>query len=140
MAYQTPWNHLRADACRIEAERRVGLSPEGYLYRLEDVAYSTVIDAEREIYGSRDQVELRACAILKRTEKGWRIALGGGNTRFVLERAVKHWASPTLDDALQDYVARKTRAAALFEARASRARRLIELAAGPGFKVGRMVG
>lgn len=124
MAYQTPWRPREAEACKRDAEERAGLSPLGYLYRLEEVWYSTVIDADREEYGSRLALELRACPIRRRTPKGWRLF----NGRFVLEPATKRWACPTLEEAVESFVARKTKQARIYESRARIALVLIDMA------------
>lgn len=125
MAYQTPFHPQRADKCAAEAIARLrGEYPLGHAFRLMEVSYSTVIDADAEIYGSDLVVEIEAFGILRRTAKGFWIANNHGK-RFVLLAANKRYALPTVAEAVESYVARKTRQAAIYEARAATARRCI---------------
>jgi len=139
MAYQTAWNGmLRADEVRKLAEQREerfgtdkGL---GFAYRFEEVSYSTIIDAEAEIYGSRLELELRAYFIQKKTPKGFWIEDervlsfdGSQSLRFINNDWNKRFACPTLEEAIESFKARKQRQIRIYEGKISVARVALKL-------------
>lgn len=102
-----------------------------YLYRVEDRSYSTIIDADREEYGSATRIELIRYLVLKRTPQGWWVQEGLGGKRYVKEGVRNGFARPTVEDAVKDYQARKERQWSIHQARADRAKRLLAAARHP---------
>ena len=74
-------------------------------YRYEDTLYSYG-DDEYGFY-SRLKVELREYPVIKHTLKGVWLDLGFGMKRFVLIKARKRWALPTIEEAKISFLARK---------------------------------
>lgn len=89
-------------------------------YRLEDKLVSVVIDAEREIFGSRVEVWTLKYDVVRHTPKGFWITLGFGDRRFVLRGARKKYACLTLEEAKQSFLARKKRQRRILQARLDR--------------------
>jgi hypothetical protein len=112
--------------------------PPDRLYRYVDVAYASMSDEYGESRGSGHlEVELKWYDVVRRTPKGAWIAdcspygsLGSidGHLRFVLLTARKRFACPTKEEALESFIARKTRQASIYAARLDRARRAIVIA------------
>lgn len=134
--YATPiWPHTR-DALATAAtaavrlsevnHSRFGVVADGYAFRVIDNTYSTRIDPDGDVYGSRTQLDIIAFPVIKHTPQGFRIWRGhnghGDETRFVSHHWTKSWAALTPDGALKDYAARRRRQAAIYEARAAAAR------------------
>jgi len=84
-----------------------------YAYRYQDVSYSIIVDAERELFGSKLDLREERYEIVKRTPKGFWISLWDGadksDWRFVLRTARKQYAHETPKDALLSLIARKKR-------------------------------
>lgn len=114
--------------------------PGDIWYRYEDHMYSTVIDADREEYGSSLEVHQKKYTVVRVTPKGvW--LCSGANTkvrdgklfktylapRFVLRECRKRFACPTIDEAKESFYARKDKQARIYEGRAATARRCIEI-------------
>lgn len=137
MPYGPTWdpNRVREVKEAAEARWRGADVSQGFLYRFEETSYSVVIDADREEYGSRTDIELYAYPIVRRTPQGHTILTGGsitGNpTRWVSDHTVKQFACPTIDKAKASYIARKKKQARIYEARAKKARYLAAKAAIP---------
>lgn len=98
-------------------------------WRAEVKAYSVIIDAEREEYGTKHEFELHWFKVVKHTPKGvWVTLADFGERRFVKHDARKKLAYPSIALALESFIARKTRQAGVLEARARFARHCIEWA------------
>lgn len=145
MAYNVQWYPHRADMCRKQAEeralRRLKESPlldSIFLYRFTECTYAS-LDPYKYEWGNDDDydfvthVELQAF-VAKKTPCGWSIEADNSNRRrFISESARKKFALPTIEDALQSYVARKKKQASIYEARAKKARWCINQALGKTF-------
>lgn len=127
MAYGVKFRPHEVDTCRIEAERRAGPCDLGYLYRLSDVGYS--ISDEYGDHAYTDTcVELDAYPIHKVTPCGHTLEhYSGARRRFVSSQTDKRFALPTIEDAVENFIRRKTRQAQIYERRANTARRCIEM-------------
>ena len=67
--------------------------------------------------------------VLRRTERGvWLVTGEFGRPRFVLDRAIKRFACPTIEEALESFRARKIKQAAIHRALAARAELAVRLA------------
>lgn len=132
MAYGTKWVPAKGDQCIAEAERKAGTSNLGYLYRFDDMIYAAPLDEYDEPIpgGGTFQVELTAYPISAKTEKGFWIGSGMVKRKFVLMTANKRFALPTVEEAIESFVARKTRQANIHQARANKAIRAIEMLKG----------
>ena len=116
-----------------------GHAPGDVWYRYEDRLYSVVVDADREEYGTRMEVERREYVVDKVTPKGvwlllawYRVYEGGEykehkDRRFVLFTARKKFANATDTLARHDFRMRKLRQAAIHDGIANRARKAIEM-------------
>lgn len=118
-------------------------------YRYEDRLYSTVIDADREVFGSRMVVEESTYWVEKVTPKGVWLSRRYSNDphrpkdifeknaqgqyrwmlapRFQLLSANKKFAAPTVALAVESYVARKSRQISIHQAAVDRAKRAVEI-------------
>ncbi|MEB3059362.1 hypothetical protein, partial [Parvimonas sp. D9] len=103
-------------------------APYGLLFRLEDKTYAT-LDPYKYPWGNDDdfdiftQLELRYFPIRSHTPCGWTIKQHNGNGwRFISKHSTKQYALPTIEDAIKSYRARKERQAAIYQARADKAR------------------
>lgn len=111
-------------------------------YRLENASYSTILDADREVFGTEQHIQMREFKVLRHTPAGvWIWA--HGQRKFVLTGGRKAWARPTKAEALADYRARKKSYIQHCEARLAGAK--AQLAAADeyerrGGKNGRVVG
>lgn len=97
-----------------------GPAPEGVdvLWRVEARSYSTIVDAEREIYGSTmPRLEMTWWIVTRRTPKGARLDTG----TFVKLTAHKRFACNTPDEAVQSFRARKTKQIRILRDQLSRA-------------------
>lgn len=127
MAYQTEFRPDRAEECRLEAERRAGTSELGYLYRLDRQSYASS-DEYGDYYSSRSVVELTAYRIHKLTPCGWTLDIyTGARRRFVSRETYKRFALPTVDEAIESFVARQNRRIAIMQARITESERAIEM-------------
>ncbi len=133
MPYNARLDHTRREHAVAQAERRWHSSPAplGFAYRVTDASYSVSDEYGDHAY-SDSAIELEAFPVLKRTENGFRIRTGGWDHspsgRWIAFAWTKRFASLTVDEALQSFIARKTRQATIHEARAQCARRLAERA------------
>jgi hypothetical protein len=86
---------------KADAEDRAGKSEHGYLYRVEWCRQAQM-------------PELKAYPILKVTTRGWRIQIvtfgwfGRRESKMVFKDAARAFAKPTVAEAVENYVARKT--------------------------------
>jgi len=124
----------KAAAQAVErATRFTGDYGLGHAFRVIDASYSYIVDADREEYGTRTQLEIVAFPVTKRTGAGFRIRLGGWDhapeTTWVAFNRTKRFACLTPAEALESYVARRQRQASIYEARANTARYLAQRAA-----------
>lgn len=121
-----------AEEARARSQRCLPDTGLGYAYRVNEAVYSTVVDADREEYGTTSHIEIIAWPIVKQTERGFRIRLGGFNenpeTTWVTFAHTKQFASLTPEGALRDFIARRKKQASIYEARANTARRYAERA------------
>lgn len=97
-------------------------------YRFEDRRYSYTIDAEREEFGVKTEVHLRAFEVAKVTPKGVQLNEGIAGLRFCRIGARKQFACPTKEAALESYKARKDKQAAIHQSIADTARKCAEAA------------
>ena len=94
------------------------------LWRIDDKYYSVVIDPDMDRYGtSGPYIEARWYEVKKRTPKGAWI-----DNRFVLLTARKTYACNTIDEALVSFIARKTRQHTIYQTRANKAKRALDIA------------
>lgn len=109
---------------------RFGIEADGYAYRVIDNTYASCVDPDGDVWGSRTQLEIVAFPVIKRTKDGFRIWRGhngrSDETRWVSHRWNKTWAALTPEEAVRDYAARRKRQASIYEARAAKARHLVE--------------
>jgi hypothetical protein len=136
--YGVKWNGMPHKEAKERAEKRALYPGEtwglGFLYRFEDHGYASRIDPfddSDDNWTTRYQVELTAFLIRSITPKGWTIKADNGlGWRFINKTSRKQYALPTIEEALASFIARKEKQASIYEARASLARRMIELAKG----------
>lgn len=96
--------------------------PNGAYFRVEEVVCAASITGDGDIIPGSGSVVLRArpYRILKVTPRGVRIddyqnrATPG---RVLLRDWTKQWASPTIDEAVKHFIARKRRQISIYEAR-----------------------
>lgn len=134
MAYQTKWEPYNPERSVAKAEHAATWGAKvpwigQFAYRFMDQSYSALVDPyESDDYYSYTVVELQAFLIKKETPYGiviWENTGAGftkARTRFVNLDATKTFALPTIEDAIESYVARKERQARIYEARAKKAR------------------
>lgn len=134
MAYNTKWEPNNPERSVAKAEHAALWNANvpwigQFAYRFMDQSYSALVDPyESDDYYSYTVVELKAYLIKHETPYGMVIWLNAGagfvkaETRFVNLDATKTFALPTIEDAIESYVARKDRQARLYEARATKAR------------------
>lgn len=134
--YQTPIRPFYRDAlakgaseAMTRALKYTGPSGIGYAFRVDDVVYSVVVDPDRDEYGVSRQIEIVAFPVLKRTDKGFRIRIGGWDhnpeTRWISFAWARQWASLTPGDAMRSYIARRQKQARIYDSRAAIARSLV---------------
>ena len=101
------------------------------LFRCEAVSYSYTIDPECEWYGSTDPVlEIFAFRIVRETRFGVTIdAWSGARQRWIdLRPGAKQWASPTVNDAVQQFEDRRKRQIYILQRQLKRAEQELSLA------------
>lgn len=109
------------DAARIMGEDK-GL---GFLYRFSDI--NEIDEYER----SSVRIMLEAFTIRTHSKSGWTIAAKNGNGwRFIGENAHRKFAAPAIALAIISFRMRKKRQAAIYDARAERAREAAKLISG----------
>jgi len=96
---------------------------EEFWYRYEDRSYSTIIDADREIFGSEVKLECRQYRVIKHTPKGVWLDVYG-RKRFVLNSAIKRFACSTRVLALESFIARKDRQIGIYTSRLMQAKQM----------------
>lgn len=105
-------------------------------YRYDDVRYAALLDEyERPCGPGVLEVKLREYKVIRHTPKGVWLAFSFGplsafssaERRFVLNDARKRFACPTIEEAKQSFIARKTRQARIHHARAKQAEDSIKL-------------
>lgn len=127
MAYGTVWKPHAAEQCRLDAEKRAGEAPLGYLYRFEWQGYAAPLNEYDEpVGGANYQLELYAYPIEKRTSCGWTLGIwSGANRKFVGENHKKQFASPTVREALGHFVARRKAEIRIHKAKLANAERAL---------------
>lgn len=133
--YETPIDHVRLDLATEEAIRRVsryaGASDLGHAFRVVGNSYSVSDEDGGHAY-STSKIELIAFPIVKRTDKGFRVRIGGWDhapqTRWISFDWTKRFASLTVEEAIESFAARKDREASIYEARAKGSRSLAQRA------------
>lgn len=138
MAYGVRWEWHRDMECQFEALARVREdAPYGYLYRFEDCSYATMrnaYDGDDEWVSTGPILELEAFAIRSVTPQGFTIhASNGHGWRFISHLTRKKFALPTIEAALESYIARKEKQASIYENKAKQARQMIAAAQLGGF-------
>lgn len=87
-------------------------------YRFQDYYYSTTIDPEREIYGSRQLFEMRTMTVSALTPKGvWLGYFAGSKSKFILLSARRKSYHPTQALALESFIARKKAQVRIYKTR-----------------------
>lgn len=133
--YQTPIRVGYKDALDVAVREAIERASKwhtlpyiGWAFRVDDASYSVAIDPDADYYGVSTQLEIVAFPILKRTDNGFRIRLGGWDgapeTTWISFAWTKQWASLTPEGALRDFVARRNKQAKIYESRANKARHL----------------
>lgn len=133
--YETPIDYVRLDLATEEAIRRAsrytGASDLGHAFRVVGNSYSVSDEYGDHAYSS-SKIELVAFPVVKRTDKGFRIRIGGWDhapqTRWISFGWTKRFASLTVGEAIESFAARKDRQASIHEARAKEARSLAQRA------------
>jgi hypothetical protein len=125
---ETAWRRLDTLwLSRQYLEYPMGIPAAGMdvLWRCECKRYSTVIDAELEIYGTSDpRIQMYWIPVKHRTSCGARLKDG----RFVNLKATKQWACNSQKEALESLLARQKRYIGILEARLRYTRQEHELA------------
>lgn len=92
-----------------------------YYYRIEDYLTAAPLDEFDNPTGPPNlNITIRRYKVERYTPKGVQLGYAFG-TRFVLHDARKKWACPTLELALESFIARKQKQVALLQARVHRA-------------------
>lgn len=110
-----------------------GASPCGFLYRVEAVSYSYIIDADYEEYGSTaPALELQAYRVRNWTTYGATLSIySGARPKWVdLRPGAKQWASRSAREAVEQFAARRKRQLYVLEGQMLRARYELQLAEG----------
>ena len=136
MVYGIKWESHRAEDCIKGAEERALRAGQtwgmGFLYRFEDHTYAQRIDPFDDFddnWTSVTYLELNAYNIRSKTPCGYTIyADNSVGWRFINMNATKKFALPTVNEALESYIARKKRQFEIYDARAKKAFMLMEKA------------
>ena len=88
--------------------QRPPLEGADVLWRLEARSYSRIEDADAELYSSYTVLEMYWFAVMRRTPKGCWILADQGD-RFVRLDARKRFATPTIKEAVESFIARQRR-------------------------------
>lgn len=146
MAYNVKWDPYRPFKCMYEAqELAMKLVPQhdlfgwtkGFLYRFEEASYACS-DEFGDFSHSYTQIELEAFAvknwwfphIFTRPRGATLYIMSGACHKMVNFSHNKKFACPTIGDALDSFIARKTKQARIYRAKADTAERLIKQAQG----------
>ncbi len=110
------------EAARFKAVKRWGEAPLGHAYRIDDVSYSVCSDPDSDYYTTSTGLEIAAFPVVKETDCGFRIRIGGWDakpeTRFINTSWTKQWAARTPEAAVRSFVARRRKMASIYTARA----------------------
>jgi hypothetical protein len=90
-------------------------------YRIDDRLYSVANEWGEHDYSYQD-VHLTEFPVVRHTPRGVWVDTGFGYLRWVSHGARKRFACPTIEAALESFVARKDKQAAIYDARANWAR------------------
>jgi hypothetical protein len=82
---------------------------EEYWYRYEDHMCAGSPDQFDNYGPSTVHVTLRKFKVLKHTKTGVQLDIYYGERRFTKRNAFRRWACPTIDEALESFIARKER-------------------------------
>jgi hypothetical protein len=93
-------------------------------YRYEDRRYSIPDEYGDHAY-TKTEITLLKYPVVKRTPKGAWLTVGF-SSRWVSLHTVKRFACPTLEEAAESFVARKTRQVQIHQARADKARGVLK--------------
>ena len=95
--------------------------PLGAYWRIKEITYSSVDEYGDVIpRSSRVVLQLRPYEVLKRTDKGARIADYRPKGRWIANAWNKHWACATIDEAVASFRARKHRQISIYKGRISK--------------------
>lgn len=110
----------------IEAEPELGPQVGDTWYRYDDIRYAAPLDEyENPVGPGRVEVELRSYQVQRVTPKGVWLSRYFGDPRFVRLSARKRFAYPTPEEALESFVARKTRQLSILQAQAEKVERAL---------------
>lgn len=85
-------------------------------YRYEDARYSSGVDEWDNSLGSHVEVHLHTFDVIRETKTGvWLLSFGV--KRFAKLEARKRFACPTIEEALESFLARKARQSSIYKAR-----------------------
>jgi len=94
--------------------------PLGAYWRIEEIICGSVDEYGDFIPGGgRVVLQLHAYEVLKRTDKGARIADYSPKGRWIANAWNKHWACATIDEAVASFRARKHRQISIYKGRIS---------------------
>ena len=97
-------------------------------YRYEEVQYAAPVDEFDQPSGTGQMiVHLRELEVLKHTSKGVWLRTYSGDKRFALKSAHRRYACPSKEQAKESFIARKKRQAAIYLARAEKAKLALAL-------------
>lgn len=104
-------------------------------YRFEDHTYSVVVDAEREELRTSAEITLIRFPVLRKTPMGVWLNIGfiDEHKRFVLTKARKRFACPTIEEAKESFIARKQFQVRIYQSRAAKAQHFIDRINSPFF-------
>lgn len=76
-------------------------------FRFEDIQYAPSLDEWDDVIGGtgRLTIQVQCLPVAKHTPKGVRLC----NGKFILREGRKRWACPTVQEALESFIARKQR-------------------------------
>lgn len=96
------------------------------MWRVTAVTYAAPLNEYDEPSGpGRTAVRAVEYAVVKRTAKGVRINV---DNKFISAVAKRRWAAPTLEEAVESFLARKARETAILKARLKRIEEAVALA------------
>lgn len=96
------------------------------MWRVEMVVWAAPLNEYDEPSGpGRTSVRAVEYAVVKRTPKGVRLNI---DNKFVSSTARRRWACPTVEEAVESFLARKAREASILKARLKRIEEAVALA------------